>query len=241
MPKSVFYLGGDSYPADRGLEDALRPLLSADQVMLVSHQDLRDGAAQAGLGWSLESRLAVLERVVPVMAADRDIVLIGRSSGAQVMTLFASRRPVTAVICVAYPFKNPKRVLEPERFAHLATLTTPTLIIQGVQDPYGGLEVTENYLLSPSIRLEFVDGDHEFVSDAPQCAHIPQLIRAFVSEGWRHPVDQSARFDEAYYLALYPDVAKAVAAGSGLTGAAHFRLIGRKERRRCRLLPKPID
>jgi hypothetical protein len=241
MSKSVFYLGGDSYPADRGLEDALRPLFSADQAMLVSHQDLRDSAAKAGLGWSLESELAVLERIVPVMAAGRDIVLIGRSSGARAMTLFASRRPVTAVICVAYPFKNPKRVLEPERFAHLATLTTPTLIIQGIHDPYGGIDVTENYLLSPSIRLEFVDGTHEFVIDTPQCAHIPQLIRVFAGEGWRQPIDQSALFDEAYYSGLYPDVAKAIAAGSGLTGAAHFRLIGRKERRRFRRLPKPID
>jgi pimeloyl-ACP methyl ester carboxylesterase len=185
MPKSVFYLGGDSYPADRELEDALRPLLTADQVMLVSHQDLRDSAAKAGLGWSLESRLAVLERIVPVMAAGRDVVLIGRSSGARVMTLFASMRPVTAVICVAYPFKNPKCVLEPERFAHLATLTTPTLIIQGIHDPYGGIDVTENYLLSPSIRLEFVDGTHELVMDSPQCAHIPQLIRVFARDGWR--------------------------------------------------------
>ena len=241
MPTSVFYLGGDSYPADRGLEDALRPLLTADQVTLVSHQDLRDSAAEARLGWSLESRLAVLERIVPAMAAGREIVLIGRSSGARVMTLFASRQPVTAVICVAYPFKHPKHVLEPERFTHLATLATPTLIIQGVHDPYGGIEVTENYLLSPSIRLEFFDGAHEFVMDAPQCAHIPHVMREFARGGWRDLVDQSTLFDEAYYSTLYPDVAKAIAAGSGLTGAAHFRLIGRKERRRFRLLSKPID
>jgi pimeloyl-ACP methyl ester carboxylesterase len=237
MPTSVFYLGGDSFPADRGLEDALRPLLTADQVMLVSHQDLRDSAAKAGLDWSLESRLAVLERAVSSMTAGTDIVLIGRSSGARVMALFASRRPVTAVICVAYPFRNPKHVLEPGRFAHLAALTTPTLIIQGIHDPYGGVDVTENYQLSPSIRLEFVDGTHEFVIDAPQCAHVPHVIRAFAREGWRDPVDQSALFDEAYYSRLYPDVAKAIAAGPGLTGAAHFRLIGRKERRRFRLMP----
>jgi hypothetical protein len=142
---------------------------------------------------------------------------------------------------VAYPFKHPKHVLEPERFAHLATLATPTLIIQGIHDPYGGIEVTENYLLSPSIRLEFVDGAHEFVMDAPQCAHVPHVIREFARGGWQDPVDQSTLFDEAYYSTLYPDVAKAIAAGSGLTGAAHFRLIGRKERRRFRLLSKPID
>jgi hypothetical protein len=237
MPNLVFYLGGDSYPADRGLEDAVRPLLAADHAIIVSHQDLRDSAAKAGLGWSLESRLAVLERAVPPMAVGRNIVLIGRSSGARAMTLCASRRPVSAVICVAYPFKNPKCVLEPERFAHLATLATPTLIIQGTHDPYGGSEVTENYQLSPSIRLEFIDGAHEFVMDVPQCDHIAQLIREFASEGWRVPVDQSTLFDEAFYSLLYPDVAKAIAAGSGLTGAAHFRLIGRQEGRRFRLLP----
>jgi pimeloyl-ACP methyl ester carboxylesterase len=237
MPTSVFYLGGDSFPADRGLEDALRALLTADQVMFVSHQDLRDFAAKAGLDWSFESRLAVLESAVAGMCTDRDIVLIGRSSGARIMALFASRRPVTTVVCVAYPFKNPKLVLEPERFAHLATLTTPTLIIQGIHDPYGGVDVTENYRLSPSIRLEFVNGTHEFVIDTPQCAHVPHLIRAFAREGWRDPVDQSALFDEAFYSALYPDVAKAIAAGSVPTGAGHFRLMGRKEGRRFRLLP----
>ena len=185
MPASVFYLGGDSYPADRDLEDALRPLFAADQSLFVSHQELRDLAGQSGPGWSLESRLAVLERNVPAMSAGQNIVLIGRSSGARVMTLFASMRPVTAVICVAYPFKNPKHVLEPERFAHLATITTPTLIIQGIRDPYGGVEVTENYHLSPSISLEFFEGHHEFVASAPHCAHIPQLVHAFAREG-RH-------------------------------------------------------
>jgi predicted alpha/beta-hydrolase family hydrolase len=185
MPTSVFFLGGDSYPADRDLEDALRPLFAADQSIFVSHQELHDRAAEAGLGWSFESRLAVLERNVPAMSAGQDIVLIGRSSGARAMTLFASRRPVTAVICVAYPFKHPKHVLEPERFAHLATITTPTLIIQGIRDVYGGIEVTEDYHLSSSIRLEFFDGGHEFVASARQCAHIPHLVHAFALVGWR--------------------------------------------------------
>src|SRR5580698_10526969 len=144
MPNSIFYLGGDSYPADRGLEDALRPLLTADQGLFVSHEDLRE-AGKAGHGWSFDARLAVLKNVVPPPAPDGDVILIGRSSGARIMALFASMHPVTAMICVAYPFKNPKRVLEPERFAHLATLTTPTLIVQGSHDPYGGSEVTENY------------------------------------------------------------------------------------------------
>jgi hypothetical protein len=185
MPTSVFFLGGDSYPADRDLEDALRPLFAADQSIFVSHQELHDRAAEAGLGWSFESRLGILERTVPAMAAGQDIVLIGRSSGARAMTLFASRRPVTAVICVSYPFKHPKHLLEPERFAHLAALTTPTLIIQGIRDVYGGIEVLEDYRLSPSVSLEFFDGDHEFVASAQQCVHIPRLVHAFACEGWR--------------------------------------------------------
>ena len=193
MTTSVFYLGGDSYPADRELEDVLRPLFAADQSMFISHRELHDHAVEAGLGWSFQSRLAVLERAVPAMSAGRDIVLIGRSSGARAMTLFASRRPVTAVIGIAYPFKNPKHVLEPERFLHLATLATPTLIIQGIHDPYGGVEVTEDYHLSPTIRLEFVEGNHEFASTAPRCAHVPQLVHAFAREGWRHSVDQCVK------------------------------------------------
>ena len=241
MPNSIFYLGGDSYPADRDMEDALRPLLIADQTLFVSHEDLRGAAGKMGHGWSLEARLAVLESVVPPPTADGDVFLIGRSSGARIMALFASMHPVTALICVAYPFKNPKHVLEPARFAHLATLTVPTLMIQGAHDPYGGRELTENYQLSQSICLEFIDGIHELEIGTPQCAHIPRLIAAFALQGWRNPIDQFALFDEAFYTRLYPDVAEAIAAGQGLTGAAHFQLTGRQERRRFRLLPKPID
>ena len=63
--------------------------------------------------------------------------------------------------------------------------TTPTLIIQGIRDVYGGIEVLEDYRLSPSVSLEFFDGGHEFVASARQCAHIPQLVHAFAREGWR--------------------------------------------------------
>jgi predicted alpha/beta-hydrolase family hydrolase len=211
-------------------------LLTTAHSTFVSHAQLYDRAAKAGLGWSLEARLAILEIAVPPAIDGQDLVLIGRSSGARVVTLFAAKRPVAAVVCVAYPFKNPKHVLEVERFAHLATLATPTLIIQGSEDVYGGVELTENYALSPSIRLEFIDAGHEFVLASPPCADVPRLIANFALGDWRVPATQAARFDERFYTTLYPEVAKAIDEGSVLSGEAHFRLYGQRERRRFRLL-----
>ena len=66
------------------------------------------------------------------------------------------------MICISYPFKNPEMEIEPSRYLHLEKLQTNTLIIQGVNDEYGGIEITEKYIFSPKIKLLFVEGDHEF-------------------------------------------------------------------------------
>jgi hypothetical protein len=65
------------------------------------------------------------------------------------------------LVCLGYPFHPPGR---PERLrtAHLAALRTPTLIVQGTRDPFGGPEEVAGYDLSPSIRIAWIeDGDHD--------------------------------------------------------------------------------
>jgi hypothetical protein len=47
------------------------------------------------------------------------------------------------------------------RTAHLETLATPMLVLQGERDQFGNREDVATYLLSPSIRIEWLpDGDH---------------------------------------------------------------------------------
>ncbi|QUD86541.1 alpha/beta family hydrolase [Phenylobacterium montanum] len=238
MDGTVFYLGGASYPADRQVEDVLRARFVAEGASFVGHREVLGQGSGQGRGASVEEMVAALRRVVTRRRGDGPAILAGRSSGAHAATLFAAERPVTAVVCYGYPFKNPSFVLQPGRFAHLAALTTPTLILQGMRDVYGGLGLTEDYALSPAVGLHFFDGSHEADFDAPGCAHLPDLIVNFASGGWRSPGHRGARFDEADYLARHPDVAAAVAEGRFRSGADHFQRLGRDEGRRFRLLPK---
>ena len=69
---------------------------------------------------------------------------------------------VAGVVCLGYPFHPPGK---PERLrtAHLETLKTPTLIVQGTRDRLGTEGEVAIYALSPSIELAWMgDGDHSF-------------------------------------------------------------------------------
>jgi len=73
---------------------------------------------------------------------------------------FAAGR-VAGLLCLGYPFHPPGKP-EQLRTAHLADLRTPALIVQGTRDPFGTREEVETYVLSPAIRLLWLeDGDHD--------------------------------------------------------------------------------
>jgi hypothetical protein len=66
------------------------------------------------------------------------------------------------LVCLGYPF-HPAGRPETLRTEHLATLRTPTLILQGERDTLGRREEIERYVLSPSIDERYLaDGDHSF-------------------------------------------------------------------------------
>ena len=140
MFRSVYVLCGDS---------------DADGTLCARLRDCRPGLfdewIDVPLAPDIDSRLAQLDALVPHGEAARQIVLLGRSAGARVVSIFATRRTVGAVVCLSYPFRMPNRRLEPARFAHLAELAVPTLIVQGCRDEYGGLDITEHYAFSPSV------------------------------------------------------------------------------------------
>ena len=76
--------------------------------------------------------------------------------------MIADEVGAAGVVCLGYPFHPPGK---PERLrtAHLETLKTPTLIVQGTRDRLGSEEEVAAYTLSPSIELAWMaDGDHSF-------------------------------------------------------------------------------
>ena len=87
----------------------------------------------------------------------------GKSMGGRMATMLAAQRGLgDAVVCLGYPFHPPGKP-ERLRIEHLRTLTTPTLIVQGTRDPFGGPDEVAGYDLSSSIQLHWLeDGDHGF-------------------------------------------------------------------------------
>ncbi len=225
----AFYLAGDSYPADRAMEDKLCARLCPTLPHFVTQ------AEWWGRGGGRPGLAARRERLEACIGDDRDVVLIGRSSGARLATLVPG---VRAVICLGYPFQAPSKVLEVGRFAHLATIAVPTLILQGTEDEYGGADLTERFGLSSCVQLRLLpEVGHKFRLSRAGWDAVTALIVAFIEASDRPPAPDVGSFDEGDYLARHPDVAAAVASGAVASGHAHYLRDGRREGRRFRVVP----
>jgi len=101
-------------------------------------------------------------QVIEQLGGGADLVIGGKSMGGRMASYVADEARVKGLVCLGYPFhppKDPKRL----RTAHLATLQTPTLIVQGTRDEFGTPPEVAGYDLSPAIRLLWLpDGDHSF-------------------------------------------------------------------------------
>ncbi|SFK53530.1 alpha/beta family hydrolase [Falsiroseomonas stagni] len=176
-PGPAFYLAGDSFPDDVGVERALAPRLTPHIGGWIGQEAL--AGTPGGFDPGIAARSAQLEAALPDGPALRRVVLIGRSSGARVVTEVACRRPVRAVICLGYPFRRPGAAEEPARFAHLAGIAVPTLILQGSRDAYGTPAAARRYALSDRIRVQALDADHRLRLAAPDWDAACRLIVAF--------------------------------------------------------------
>lgn len=87
-------------------------------------------------------------------------VIGGRSMGGRVASMLADDG-VAGLAAISYPWHPPAKPEQP-RTAHLATLRTPTLVVQGTRDPFGSPEEVAGYDLSPAIEVLWLeDGDHD--------------------------------------------------------------------------------
>lgn len=90
------------------------------------------------------------------------LVIGGKSLGGRIASHVADEAGALGLVCLGYPFHPPG---QPERLrtAHLRDLRTPTLVVQGTRDPFGGPEEVAGYELSPAIGITWLtDGDHSF-------------------------------------------------------------------------------
>lgn len=84
----------------------------------------------------------------------------GRSMGGRIATMVADEMSVAGAVCFGYPFHPPGKPAQ-LRTAHLETLRSPLLVLQGERDPFGSREEVERYSLSPAVAVHWLpDGDH---------------------------------------------------------------------------------
>jgi len=99
-------------------------------------------------------------RAVLAELGGRPPVIGGKSLGGRMASLLADEVGARGLVCLGYPFHPPGK---PQRLrvAHLESLRTPTLVVQGTRDALGSCEEVAGYRLSRSIRVHWVeDGDH---------------------------------------------------------------------------------
>ena len=89
------------------------------------------------------------------------VVLAGKSMGGRIASMLADELQADALICLGYPF-YPAGKIERPRIEHLATLCTPTLIVQGERDALGAKAIVQSYQLSSAIEIEWLAfADHD--------------------------------------------------------------------------------
>lgn len=178
----VYFLSGDAYPQDVHVDLELQRRLSPSFARWTGQRDIHNPTPESFEISDFPRRAAHLEGFLATRETGRDIILVGRSSGARLATQYASRHPVAAVICLAYPFHNPGMGPQPERYLHLTDIRVPTLICQGFQDVYGGSNIFADYTLSRSVRVHLLHAEHDFNINSDAWDKLARVILEFCQE-----------------------------------------------------------
>ena len=113
-----------------------------------------------------EAWVSVVAHLRATELADLQVVVGGRSMGARVACRTAEATGAVAVLCLAFPLEPPRRAGKPpqSRLPELEAVTVPTLVVQGVRDPFG--------MPPPGTSREVVQvqGDHGLKADVEAVA-----------------------------------------------------------------------
>jgi len=126
-------------------------------------------------------RIEKLARRLNNIPRATEITLIGRSAGAIVATMVSLQHPIHKIISLGYPFKHPDFEEEAYRHEHLKKVNTPMLIIQGLQDIYGGKEIEKKYHFNSNTTIVFEDINHDFELTEENRIRIFKNIEQFIS------------------------------------------------------------
>jgi predicted alpha/beta-hydrolase family hydrolase len=140
--------------ADTALSQGLSVAL-VEQPYRVAGRRSPAPAHQLDTAW-----IAVVEHLRVDVFPELPLIVGGRSSGARVACRTAEATGAIAVLCLAFPLQPPRRANpRPSRLDELDAVRVPTLVVQGVRDPFG---------MPPETKLRVVarvQGDHSLRTD----------------------------------------------------------------------------
>jgi uncharacterized protein len=113
---------------------------------------------------------AVVDHLLAGVLHGLPLVVGGRSLGARVACRTAAATGAIGVLCLAFPLQPRRRSgTAPSRLSELDAVTVPTLVVQGVRDPFGIPPPTADRTVAQ------VPGDHSLRSD-------PEAVAAAVRD-----------------------------------------------------------
>lgn len=191
---------GAGAPMDSDFMQALAELLTARGVGVVRfefpYMQERRASGKRRPPNKMDDLLASfqgqIDRAVTELSA-APLWIGGKSMGGRVASMLAQenfeRGKVAGALCLGYPFHPPGKP-EKLRTEHLASLSCPTLIVQGTRDKLGSREEVAGYPLSAAVELCWLeDGDHDFK---------PRKASGFSQQQhWQSAADSAAAFMRA--------------------------------------------
>jgi predicted alpha/beta-hydrolase family hydrolase len=119
---------------------------------------------------------AVVARMHEQEVGGLPLVVGGRSLGARVACRTSAATRAVAVLCLAFPLQPPRRTAAgpaPSRLSELDAVKVPTLVVQGVRDPFGIPPAGDRRLVVE------VAGDHSLRADLPA---VSAAVQSWLSE-----------------------------------------------------------
>jgi hypothetical protein len=117
------------------------------------------------------------------------LFLAGKSMGGRMASLVADELQPAGLMLLGFPFHPPGK---PARFRgqHLASIRTPTLLLQGERDAFGNRDAVGDYDLADTVETCWVaDGDHGFsprkasgTTLEANLARVIERIRSFIGD-----------------------------------------------------------
>jgi predicted alpha/beta-hydrolase family hydrolase len=182
---------GAGAPMDSGFMKRVASGVSDAGIRVVRFEFPYMAKRREGGGRGAPDRPAVLtgrwKEVIEHFGGGSRVAIGGKSMGGRIASMVADEVGARGLVCLGYPF-HPPGAPEKTRTAHLAQLQTPTLIVQGSRDAFGGRDEIAGYALSPAIRVVYLEGgDHSFKppaksgrTEAQNLAEAIELVTAFV-------------------------------------------------------------